>query len=244
VPRAARERKPALAALALLLIVGGALAVGYVVTQNAKRVAAIEISAPLAVGQRIPVSAMHEVQIATNSGISYVPWNEAGQVSQFYAGNAIPAGTLLNASMVVRASGVTAGKDVLGLALKNGQLPGNLQAGNHVDLYEVNNGAPGCPGSPGQAIAHNAVVLDLSSPSADSGNAGTTDVVVAVSPADAGAVACNASNGMVGVAVLPAGGNGASVPAPPTTPPVTSQSPSTSHSTSPPATTHKKKRAG
>lgn len=239
VPQAARERKPALAALALLLIVGGALAVAYVVTQNAKRVSAIEIAAPIAIGQRIPLSAMHEVQIAANGGVAYVPWSEASQVAQFYAGEAIPAGTLLNRKMVVRASGVTAGKDVLGLALKDGQLPDNLQVGDHVNLYEVNNGTPGCPGVPGQALALNAVVLVLSTPSADSGNAGSQDVVVAVNPSDAGAVACSASNGMVGVAVLPAGGSAGPATAP--SPPAPSPAPTTP-ATSTPATTHAKKK--
>ena len=36
-----------------------------------------------------------------------------------------------------------------------------------------------------------------------------SDVEVALSPADSGAVACNASNGLVGIAILPNGGRGA-----------------------------------
>ena len=43
-PAPARERKPALAALAVLLILGGALGAGFLVLQSGKRVAAIEIS--------------------------------------------------------------------------------------------------------------------------------------------------------------------------------------------------------
>ena len=43
-PAASRERKPALAALAVVLILGGALAVGYVMLQGAKRVDAIDPS--------------------------------------------------------------------------------------------------------------------------------------------------------------------------------------------------------
>src|SRR5215469_12237526 len=126
-PSAPRERKPVLAALAVVLILGGAVGGYYLVTQNAKRVAAIEITQQVPAGQKIPLSAMQQVEIAANSGVSYVPWNEASQVAQFYAGNAIPPGTLLNNAMVVRASNVTAGRAVLGLALKDGQLPGSLQ---------------------------------------------------------------------------------------------------------------------
>src|SRR6266849_3057112 len=64
VPRAPRERKPVLAALAVLLILGGALGAGLLVIQGSKRVAAIEISQPVGAGQRIPVTAMQPVQIA------------------------------------------------------------------------------------------------------------------------------------------------------------------------------------
>ena len=63
-PRVVRERKPALAALALLLIAGGALGAAYLVVQNAHRVAAIEVTQPLGPGQQIPVSALREVDIA------------------------------------------------------------------------------------------------------------------------------------------------------------------------------------
>ncbi|HEX9358164.1 MAG TPA: hypothetical protein VF933_30650, partial [Streptosporangiaceae bacterium] len=94
-PGAPRERKPALAALAVLLILGGALGAGLLVIQGSKRVAAIEISQQIGAGQRIPLSAMQQVQIAAGSGLAYVPWAEASQVTRFYAVSAIPQGTLL-----------------------------------------------------------------------------------------------------------------------------------------------------
>ena len=82
----------ALAALAVLLILGGALGAGFLVLQSGKRVAAIEISQPVGAGQQIPLSAMQEVQIASGTGLSYVPWNEASQVAHFYAVGRDPAG--------------------------------------------------------------------------------------------------------------------------------------------------------
>jgi hypothetical protein len=216
-PSAPRERKPALAALALLLIVGGALGAAYLVTQNAKRVAAIEISAQVGAGQKIPLSAMRQVQIASNSDVHFVPWSDASRVSQFYAASAIPPGTLLNGAMVIRASAVTKGKDVLGLSLKAGQLPDNLAIGDHVDVFDVNDSTTQCPGTSGGKLAADAVVLAVTPPSAASGS-DQNDVIVALDPASAGAVACNASNGVVGLAVLPGGGTAATTPAPVPTP--------------------------
>ena len=46
-------------------------------------------------GQRIPASAIKEVEIASNSGINYVAWQYANRVVSVYAAVQIPAGTLL-----------------------------------------------------------------------------------------------------------------------------------------------------
>jgi hypothetical protein len=206
-PTTPRERKPALAALAVLLILGCALGTAYLVIQSGKRVAAVEITRQVGAGQRIPLSAMTEVQIASGTGLSYVPWDQAAQVTRYYAASAIPAGTLLTNAMVAAASTSTQGKDVMGLALKDGQLPHGLQIGQHVNIYEVSDSTESCPGGPGSTLAANAIVLAISTPPLSSGGA-TSDVEVALSPADSGAVACNASNGLVGIAILPASGRG------------------------------------
>jgi hypothetical protein len=208
-PTTPRERKPALAALAVLLILGCALGTAFLVVQSGKRVAAIEITQEVGAGERIPAGAMTEVQIASDSGLSYVPWNQAAQVARYYAAGAIPAGTLLTDAMVASASTSTQGKAVMGLALKDGQLPHGLEVGQHVNLYEVSDATENCPGSPGSTLAYNAIVLAITTPSASSGNAAAADVEVALNPASSGAVACNASNGLVGIAVLPNGGRGA-----------------------------------
>jgi hypothetical protein len=205
-PSAPRERKPALAALAVLLIVGGAALAGLLVVKSGHRVAAIEISQQVGAGQQIPLSAMHQVQISSDSGVNYVSWIYASQVTQLYAATTIPAGTLLTNRMVVKASNVTAGKDVLGLALKAGQLPGGLAVGDHVNIYMVGSASSsGCPGTPGTALTMDATVLAAVASSSTSGT-GAVNVTIALDPGNAGAVACNASAGNVGVVVLPASG--------------------------------------
>jgi hypothetical protein len=212
-PSAPRERKPALAALAVLLILGGALGAGLLVIQGSKRVAAIEISQPVGAGQRIPVTAMQPVQIAADSGLAYVPWDEASQVARFYTVSAIPHGTLLTREMVATSGTPVAGKAVLGLALKDGQLPHGLTGGDHIDIYQVSDAQETCPGGSGGTLAADAVVLAIGTPSTVSGSTAIADVEVALNPSDAGPVACNAANGIVGIAVLPNGGRGAAAAA-------------------------------
>jgi hypothetical protein len=207
-PRRPRERRPALAALAVLLILGGALAAGFLVLQSGKRVTAIEISAPVGAGQRIPLNAMQQVQIAAGTGLDYVPWAEAGQVARFFTVSAIPAGTLLTRQMVAATGASVAGKAVLGLALKDGQLPRGLQDGDHIAIYQVSDAQETCPGGSGGLLTADAVVLAIGAPAATSGSQAQADVEVAVTPADAGAVACSAANGIVSIAVLPGGSGG------------------------------------
>jgi hypothetical protein len=218
-PSAPRERKPLLAALALLLIIGGALSAAYLVVKNNQRVAAVEIVSPVQTGQQIPFAALREVQIVPVSGLAYVPWSEAGQVSQFYAATGIPAGTLLSSAMVTRVVNLASGRDEVGLALKDGQLPGGLAIGDRVDVYQVSDSAQGCPGAPGSLLAPNAIVLGYGPPPA-AVNDSAIDVRLAIYPADAGAVTCNAANGNVAIAVLPAGSrSGAGAGAGPSAPP-------------------------
>ena len=98
---------------------------------------------------------------------------------------------------------------MLGLALKDGQVPRGLTDGDHIDIFQVSDAQETCPGGPGGTLAADAIVLAVGAPSATSGSTAVADVEVALNPSDAGAVACNASNGIVGIAVLPGGRQGA-----------------------------------
>jgi len=204
-PSAPRERKPALAALAVLLIVAGGLVAALLVVKGGNKVGAIEISQPVGQGQRIPLSAMQEVQVTSGSGLNYVPWNQASQVARAYAAFQIAPGTLLTPQMTTSGTNLAAGKDVLGLALKDGELPIGLQVGDHVDVFEVSSSGQSCPGKPGGTLTSDAVVLSIGRPATNTGTT-VSDVQIAVNPLDAGSVACSAANGVVGVAVLPGSG--------------------------------------
>ena len=208
-PSAPRERKPALAVLAILLIVGGALAAGVLVIKTGHRVGAVEVTQAIPQGGQIPASAITEVQVAADSGVKYVAWQFAGQIAQYYATAAIPAGTLLNSGMITKTRSTPSGAAEVGLALKDGQIPGDLKAGDPVNIFSTQASATGgCPGKPGATLTHGTVIA--TSP-AGSG-AGTTDVLVAVDPQSAGAVVCNTANGTVGIAIVPAGAGNSTTP--------------------------------
>jgi hypothetical protein len=130
-----------------------------------------------------------------------VPWSQAEQVSKFFAATTIPAGTLLTQKMVASSNNTTAGLDLVGLLLKAGQVPSNLQPGDKVEAVAV---GTACGTTAGDVLAQQAQVTDVSGSAGASGSSAV--VTVAVQPANAGALTCSAANGNVGLALLP--GNG------------------------------------
>ena len=216
-PSAPRERKPALAALAVLLVALGAVAAGYLVINAGHRVGAVEITQEVGQGQRIPASAIKEVQITSNTGLNYVAWQYANRVAGVYAAVQIPAGTLLTSAMTTATNNLAAGKVQVGLSLKPGQAPGNLLIGQTVEAFGVGTGS-GCGATsgggtggtgggngtgPGVPITTGVIASVFGSTAA---NGSTAAVTLAVPDADAGVLACYASAGDVAIALTPGSG--------------------------------------
>ncbi|TDD37258.1 hypothetical protein E1287_08865 [Actinomadura sp. KC06] len=224
-PSSPRERKPALAALALLLILGGALASAYLVMASGERVSAIRIAQPVAAGQAIPASALEEVQVG-DTGIQYLDWTERAKVTRHIAAVPLVKGALLTNSMISPADAPSSGRLIVGLALKPGQFPSGggdtgVSVGRHVMLYAVGGATNGGP-RPGTVLSQDAIVVGMSGDDGGSGGLGgarlrseQTNVDVAVPPADAALVTQAASAGTIAVALIPAGANAAPPPAAP-----------------------------
>lgn len=201
-PSAPRERKPALAILAVLLIAGGALGAGVLVYRSGQQVGAVEITQAVARGQQIPAGAIQEVQVPQETAVRYVSWQFEAQVSQYFATTAIPAGTLLNSGMITKTQALPSGAAQVGLALKDGQVPANLQNGDQVSVYSTQaTTGGGCPGKAGAVLGQGSVVTI-----SQGGTGNFTDVVIAMDPAVVGAVACNTANGTAALAIIPGAG--------------------------------------
>lgn len=192
-----RERKPALAALAVLLILGGALATTLLVMRSGDRISAIRVVQQIGAGQPMSERALEEVQIA-DTGIGYVSWSRRGEVALTFAAVTLVPGTLLTAEMTVSASDeLGPGKAKVGLALKPGQVPAGVEKGDRVQIVHV-------PGRSAQSqtrvLAQSALVHSVGEPGR-SGLAGLITVIVdtSVSPEILG----YASIGEIAVAELP-----------------------------------------
>jgi hypothetical protein len=220
-PSAPRERKPALAAVAILLVALGAASAGYLVLNAGHRVGAVEITQDVGQGQQIPASAIKEVQINSDSDVSYVAWQFASRVTGVFARVQIPGGTLLTPKMTEATSNLTAGKVEVGLSLKPGQAPTDLLIGQTVRAFPVGTGS-GCAGggnggggtngtgggtgataTPGEPITTGTIVSVSGSTTT---NGSTAAVTLAVPETDAGILTCYASAGDVAIALTPGSG--------------------------------------
>jgi hypothetical protein len=208
-PSAPRERKPALAAIAVLLVALSAAGAGFLVNKAGHKVPAIEITQEVGQGQRIPASAIREVQISSDSNLDYVAWQYADKVATVYAATRIPAGTLLTQAMTSATNSLAAGKVQVGLSLKAGQMPANLLIGDTVEAFAVGQGS-GCRANANTDTTTTPVatgtVTSVSGAASSGGN--TSAVTLAVPEADAGTLACYASAQDVALTLLPGSGAG------------------------------------
>jgi hypothetical protein len=198
-PAAPRERKPALAALAVLLIIGGAMITVTLVLRSGDRVSAVEVGRRVGAGQAMTLEMLKEVQIA-DDGVRYIPWEQRQQVADYYAAVDLVPGTLLNPEMLVeRSTELRPGKAVLGLSLKPGQIPPGLDTGNRVQVIYVPGDDSG--GKP-QVLAANARVNWVSGVD-EAGGGDTRSVEVIVDSGISHIVAAYASSQQIALAYLP-----------------------------------------
>ncbi|MFF0648632.1 hypothetical protein ACIQVF_33935 [Streptomyces tendae] len=212
-PSPPRERKPALAALAVLLILLGALGATMLVLRAGDRVEAIQVTADIKPGESITDDNIKVVMVNDDSGADFVPWEQRAGLMKLQAKSTIYGGTVVVGQMFTKKSGMEEGKVTVGVALKEGQYPKGLEAGDNVAVYRVGNktsgggdqdgGASGSAGADSSLLVERAVVEDASAASGDSITSTNLPVTLTVDAADAAALAQAASAGEVAVVLIP-----------------------------------------
>ncbi|WP_066948264.1 hypothetical protein [Microtetraspora fusca] len=198
-PASPRRRRPDLAALAALLILGGTAATITLILNGSARVSAIRITQHVTAGQQLSRAGMEEVRIA-DTGIDYLPWAQHVSYAQRLARVTLLPGTLLTTQMTAMASEeLIPGKARVGLALKPGQSPAELQRGQRVQVISLPGQDTGDHNS--TVLARSALVDSVSEP----GTRGASRLVnVIVDAALSPRIAAYASNGQIVLAYLPA----------------------------------------
>jgi len=214
-PTPPRERKPALAALAVLLILVGALGATMLVLQAGDRIEVVKITEPIPAGQPVTDSNTTSVMVAEDPGIHYVEWSQLDALKKLKAVSAIPAGVVAVGEMFGDEAKVPSGKALVGMSLKEGQYPAGLEAGDVVAAYRVGgtsrSGSDDDAGTGGSAGGGSDSLL-VEQARVDFVQAGKSDDIVSsankpvtllVDSAEAAVLTQAASNGEVALVLVP-----------------------------------------
>lgn len=138
-PTAPRERKPALAALAVLLILAGALATMLLVNRSGNRISVVKVGdASIAAGSRLSSSQFVEASVAADQNIHYILWSQVGQLNNRITYNSLVTGSLLTQEMLDQGTklDLPAGTSLMGVQIKQGHYPtGQMYVNDKFTLY-------------------------------------------------------------------------------------------------------------
>ncbi|TDD58294.1 hypothetical protein E1263_19970 [Kribbella antibiotica] len=148
-PTNSKRRRPAVAALAALLIVGGALIAGLLAVRMDEREAVVQLRNNIGAGQQITRKDLAETRVAGDS-LRVVRVDQLSQILDRYAKVNMLKGQLLDPLQVTPVAPIGEGKAEVGIVLIGGRIPaGGLQRGDLVELIKITNGTAGAPVSIG-----------------------------------------------------------------------------------------------
>ncbi|MDO0926322.1 hypothetical protein QQY24_13140 [Streptomyces sp. TG1A-8] len=214
-PTPPRERKPALAALAVLLILLGALGATTLVLRAGDRIEVVKVTRPIQAGQTVTGKNSTSVLVAADDAIHYVQWDQLGAMKDYRAKATIFPGTVVVGEMFTRGNALPAGKAVVGVSLKDGQYPADIQTGDTVAVYDVDtSGSTGSDKGPAATgTSSGGLIVDGAKVNykKDSGDAtvstGNLSLTLLVDESDAAAVTRAAAAGAVAIVHVPGNGD-------------------------------------
>ncbi|NYG55124.1 SAF domain-containing protein [Nocardioides perillae] len=134
-----RQRRPALAALAVVLVVGGALLAGVLAVRMDERVPVLAAAREIPPGTEITAADLVEVAVASD-GLDVLPAAAVDQVLGAYSVSTIPQGSLVNAGNLSTQAPVGDGRAQVSVPLNPALTPTGLTTGDLVEVVRVSGG--------------------------------------------------------------------------------------------------------
>jgi hypothetical protein len=177
VPSPPKRRRPALTALAVLLIVGGAALAGLLAIRMDSREPVLVVNAQVSVGERITADMLTSRNVS-GEGLDTIPVEQSDQiVDKLYARQTIYAGQLLQPGLLRKNPPLEVDEAQVGVPLASGKYPPGLRGGDAVRLVRI-----GDAQSPSQALAKGLVLKVIKSKSGGFGNDTSASVAEVVVP--------------------------------------------------------------
>ena len=187
-------------ALMVLLMVVSALAAWFFVQKSTERVAVVGVVRDVAWGQQIQASDLVAVEVVADPSLKPVSWDQRSALVGQRAATDLQAGTLLTARSVTDVEVPPAGKALVGIQVKSGQVPVTpLAPQDRVLLVPADQQAAPAAAGAAQAKPVQAEVYTVGATDAN----GTRTVDVLVPEAAAAQTAADAAAGRLAIVLVP-----------------------------------------
>ena len=199
-PPPRRRRRPALLALAVAMVVLGALGAAYLATSLGQTSPVIAIAREVPWGQQITAADLVQARVAGDPALAPIPYGERDQVIGMVAATTQTPGSLLTREALTEQSLPPPGQQLVGVGVSAVQLPAtSLRPGDDVLLVPVaSSGGAGTSDAAETSGTVEATVVRSGSPGTD----GLRVVDVLVDGADGPDVAARAAAGLVAIVVV------------------------------------------
>lgn len=197
-PRTRRQRRPAVAAAGALLVLLCGVASAALATAGDDRVGVLALARDVQTGQVLTAADLRVARLS-GDGLSALSADGAATLVGQTVTATLPAGTLLNDSMLTATPLPAAGQQVVAIAVKAGGVPVEARPGRDVTLVQVQPAiAAGTAAGAGVLVPKARVVSVQADPAS-----GSLVLSVAVPAGSAVAVAQASAAGAIAVTLLP-----------------------------------------
>lgn len=139
VPGPPRRRRPALTALAVLLIVGGAALAGLLAIRMDSREPVLVVDSQVSAGEQITADKLRSTNVS-GDGLKAISVDQADQiVNKVYARQTIYPGQLLQPDLLRKDPPLEVDQALVGVPLTSGKFPPGLRSGDAVRLVRIGN---------------------------------------------------------------------------------------------------------
>lgn len=202
-PSPPRQRRPALAAIALLLIVGGALVAGLLAIRMDSRVPMLAASQDIPPGAVIEEAHLKVVQVAADDASRLIPAEFEDQIVGAFSKARIYEGQLLDQRQLTETDPIGQDRAVVSVVLSPALAPRNLRSGDLIEIVR----AAGTSGGEGtaQPLTRGLVTQINEASSDDLGGAAASSANIIVPASVAADVIDASSANLAGIALISRG---------------------------------------
>ncbi len=198
-PPPRRRRRPALLALAVTMVVLGALGAAYLATSLGQTSPVIALAREVPWGQAITAADLVEARISPDPALQPIPYDDRDQVIGMVAATTLTPGSLLTRDALTDQRLPAPGQQLVGVGVSTVQLPTTaLRPGDGVLLVPVAAGSAPAGDQAGAPGVVDATVVRAGTPGTD----GLRVVDVLVDAADGPDVAARAAAGLIAIVVV------------------------------------------